>query len=431
MGTDVFISYSRKDTVIANKICAAFDKAGITYFIDRKAMNGGMEITDVLAQAILDAKVFLFLGSRHSYSSKFTNSEIMWAFNKKEKNHILPYLIDDTEMPNGIQFAFVGINIRNISEHPIETTLVDDVLAIINKRRTEPSVVEEKVYEVDDVDVSPMFGQGRSDSFYVWLRKKLELVSSTMSYHRPRFYCIVNFVVERDGTVSNVRINDDEDQQLNARISDVILQSPRWTPGMKGGRPVAVKVVTAAKMEFSPSRPISSGTNKETVLSGPQHIYSVGEIVEVEGTKGMIFKVSGYMAIVVSLDEVQLPIKNFGSSHFTAVDCALNQKDTNQSIESGLHFFYYASNGPAVVEFNGTRYGCVHSLQGDIYQIIAVNETVVVEHIYDAWDKMFSTTGTMMIKFSMILPFHYSGYVYDVETGAVRKVFSFEISGVL
>lgn len=103
--------------------------------------------------------------------------------------------------------------------------------------------------------------------------------------------------------------------------------------------------------------------------------------------------------------------------HFTAVDCALNQKDTNQSIESGLHFFYYSSNGPAVVEFNGTRYGCVHSLQGDIYQIIAVNETVVVEHIYDAWDKMFSTTGTMMIKFSMILPFHYSGYVYDVETG--------------
>lgn len=247
MGTDVFISYSRKDTVIANKICAAFDKAGITYFIDRKAMNGGMEITDVLAQAILDAKVFLFLGSRHSYSSKFTNSEIMWAFNKKEKNHILPYLIDDTEMPNGIQFAFVGINIRNISEHPIETTLVDDVLAIINKRRTEPSFVEEQVYEKEDVDVSPKFGKGTPMSFYIWLRKKLELVSSTMTYHRSEFCCFVNFVVEKDGAVSNVRINDVEDLQLNAIISDVILQSPRWTPGMKGGRPVAVKMREVAK----------------------------------------------------------------------------------------------------------------------------------------------------------------------------------------
>lgn len=29
---DVFISYSRKDTKIADIICEAFDKAGITYF---------------------------------------------------------------------------------------------------------------------------------------------------------------------------------------------------------------------------------------------------------------------------------------------------------------------------------------------------------------------------------------------------------------
>ena len=35
MKHDIFISYSRKDTAIAERICAAFDKAGITYFIDR------------------------------------------------------------------------------------------------------------------------------------------------------------------------------------------------------------------------------------------------------------------------------------------------------------------------------------------------------------------------------------------------------------
>ena len=43
MAYDVFISYSRKDTAIADKICKALDKAGITYFIDRKGINGGME----------------------------------------------------------------------------------------------------------------------------------------------------------------------------------------------------------------------------------------------------------------------------------------------------------------------------------------------------------------------------------------------------
>lgn len=35
MKYNVFISYSRKDTKTVNKICNAFDKNGITYFIDR------------------------------------------------------------------------------------------------------------------------------------------------------------------------------------------------------------------------------------------------------------------------------------------------------------------------------------------------------------------------------------------------------------
>ena len=39
---DVFISYSRKDTEIAERICAALQNNGITYFIDRQGIGGGM-----------------------------------------------------------------------------------------------------------------------------------------------------------------------------------------------------------------------------------------------------------------------------------------------------------------------------------------------------------------------------------------------------
>ena len=41
MKYDVFISYSRKDTPITDQICAAFDRAGISYFIDRQGIGGG------------------------------------------------------------------------------------------------------------------------------------------------------------------------------------------------------------------------------------------------------------------------------------------------------------------------------------------------------------------------------------------------------
>ena len=85
MQYDVFISYSRKDTEIANRVCEAFDKVGITYFIDRQGIGGGFEFPAVLAEAILNSHIFLFLASKNSYESKCTQAEITFAFNKKDK----------------------------------------------------------------------------------------------------------------------------------------------------------------------------------------------------------------------------------------------------------------------------------------------------------------------------------------------------------
>lgn len=140
MEYDVFISYSRRDTAVADRICAAFDRAGITYFIDRQGIGGGMEFPRVLAEAILGCRKFLFLASAHSYVSKFTNSEITFAFNKKERDSILPYRIDDSRMPLDLEFVFCNINWRNIGEHPIEPVLVNDLLNMLGREplRTRP-----------------------------------------------------------------------------------------------------------------------------------------------------------------------------------------------------------------------------------------------------------------------------------------------------
>lgn len=134
---DVFISYSRKDTKIADKICKAFDDAGITYFIDKHGIGGGMEFPAVLAKAIRSSKVFLFLASENSYASKFTQSEIVYAFNKKSKQDIIPYIIDGSMLPDELEFTFSSINWRNMLQHPIDTVLVDDVLLRLGRQRSE------------------------------------------------------------------------------------------------------------------------------------------------------------------------------------------------------------------------------------------------------------------------------------------------------
>lgn len=136
MKYDVFISYSRMDTAIADRICAAFDKVGITYFIDRQSIGGGFEFPVVLAEAIIESQVILFLGSKSSYESKFTNAELTFAFNEKPKNSILPYIIDGSTMPPALRFVFSSINWRTIESHPIETTLMSDILAMLGRKAT-------------------------------------------------------------------------------------------------------------------------------------------------------------------------------------------------------------------------------------------------------------------------------------------------------
>lgn len=151
MNYDIFISYSRKDMAIADQICEAFDNAGINYFIDRQGIGGGLEFPKVLAENIVNSKLFLLLASENSYNSKFTTSEIVFAFNKKSKNCILPYIIDNSSLPLDLEFVFSGVNWRNITDHPIDTTLVADVLMLLDREaKVKPTPVVAKSYKIGE-----------------------------------------------------------------------------------------------------------------------------------------------------------------------------------------------------------------------------------------------------------------------------------------
>ena len=51
----------------------------------------------------------------------------------------------------------------------------------------------------------------------------------------------LTFVVERDGTVSNVNIVRSVDPLLDEEAKKTIMASPKWTPGLQRGRAVRVR----------------------------------------------------------------------------------------------------------------------------------------------------------------------------------------------
>lgn len=121
----IFISYSRNDSDIADRICKAFDAAAIPYFIDRCNIRHGDFVFDGLAEAIDKCDLLLFLASRNSYGSVYTVKEINYAVDKRKA--ILPYIIDQSQLPRSLAFLLSDINWMTIEDHPVETDLVNDI----------------------------------------------------------------------------------------------------------------------------------------------------------------------------------------------------------------------------------------------------------------------------------------------------------------
>jgi hypothetical protein len=127
---EVFISYSRKDTFFADQIVQQFERMGIQYFIDRKGIAGGAEFPEVLATAITQCDIVLFIGSENSYASKFTNNEVQFAVSNKERGSVLTYIIDGTELPDSLSLLLSGTKIQRLEDLPVNA-LVDTIEGIL------------------------------------------------------------------------------------------------------------------------------------------------------------------------------------------------------------------------------------------------------------------------------------------------------------
>lgn len=122
MEYDVFISYSRKDKVSAEQLCAELDKAGISYWIDREIHSSANFLTEI-SQRIIACKVVIFIASDSSAKSIWTQKEILFAI--KHDKTIIPYRINKFSFDSNNELDFVFTNVQWVDD-------ITEVVADVN-----------------------------------------------------------------------------------------------------------------------------------------------------------------------------------------------------------------------------------------------------------------------------------------------------------
>ena len=107
-------------------------------------------------------------------------------------------------------------------------------------------IVEDEVFQI--VEIQPEFPGG--------IEKMMQFISNNFQYPQidmdngiqGRVY--VSFVVERDGTISTLKVLRGVSKTIDAEAIRVIKKMPNWKPGEQAGKKVRVKYILPIRAEL-------------------------------------------------------------------------------------------------------------------------------------------------------------------------------------
>ena len=127
----VFISYSKKDYVgddgqiipgsFVDKVMGTFSAEGISYWIDREGLDGGVTFAEEISRNIRDCDTFLFLSSAAANSSPWTLREISTAIEFGKK--VLPVKTDSSSYDPSVALYLSSIQYIDCTELGEEETI--------------------------------------------------------------------------------------------------------------------------------------------------------------------------------------------------------------------------------------------------------------------------------------------------------------------
>lgn len=124
-------------------------------------------------------------------------------------------------------------------EQPVETDLDSDMSETAAEDEPEPPQADDEP-KLRVVEGLPEFPGGPLE-FIKWLTRNLKYPSSAQS-RRVQGKVVAEFVVNTDGSVTDVRVVKSLNEECDHEALRVLRMMPRWTPGIENDKPCRTKV---------------------------------------------------------------------------------------------------------------------------------------------------------------------------------------------
>lgn len=99
------------------------------------------------------------------------------------------------------------------------------------------------------VEVLPTFRGGGLDKFREWVIRRTNYPPEAVT-KKIKGTVVISFVVEKDGSISNVNIIKSVNPLLDDEAVKVISESPKWSPGLQRGLPVRFRYLIPLNFNF-------------------------------------------------------------------------------------------------------------------------------------------------------------------------------------
>ena len=159
MAHDVFISYSSKDKLVADAVCASLEAAKIRCWITPRDILPGLDWAESIEDAITKSKILVLIFSSYSNDSKQIAREISLAFNSEVT--VIPFRIENVEPKGAMKYYLLNTHWQDALTPPIENhikKLVEIVSTFIDRKideaKEESKIISDQGKELKEQQLS-------------------------------------------------------------------------------------------------------------------------------------------------------------------------------------------------------------------------------------------------------------------------------------